>query len=194
MSVDIKYFEDKLEEVKSKITKDTGITLDHIALEVQGEKDFLHYAKENPLHQQLIKKGIIKNFEEEYPGFMVVYIYNKNPVRVMLGQKLLLTVCVEHAQKIVNKLKLPQNMLDNYVGHMFAHEICHIEQSKLEALYPEKLYNAEMTAKGNTQVKNELFAEYFADEFSDSEMRMNAEKLMWSIIEKRINSMPRGVR
>lgn len=149
------------------------------------DKDyFLKDAEANPHHQLLIKAGIIKDFEKEYPNFLVVYNYDKDPARLLLGLPFKISICYEIARERLKPYR-PQEV-KAFLKHAFAHEISHLLEEKLAKEHEAMYANFLKTCNGMESLANEMLAEFTADKVGSYKVAKEVENHMWFTINQRI--------
>lgn len=134
-----------------------GEVSNEVDIEFIDSKKFIEDAEGNKLNNALVKGGIIKNFEKEYPGFLVVYERNKMPLRKLMGLPYLISIDFQRAKRLLRPYNKKQ--VQKYFVSVFLHEITHIFEdsviSKHKVFYDKVLsdnYNEKSAA-------NEILAE-----------------------------------
>lgn len=181
------FLNEVLQETIKEFSEKIFPIADEIMLSYIDKDVFLENAKNDKLIQQQIALGFYKDFEKEYPNFLVVRQFHKNPLNKLFGIPFKITVCFEIAKK---KLKpFTKEEVKAYLKHAFAHELSHIYEEDIKQ-HNQKLWEDVLNiAKGNAAYGNELLAETVADMLSNGELHHKVEKQLWAIVFNRINKI-----
>lgn len=134
-----------------------GSVTNDVKIDYIDSEKFLNDAKENTFNSLLIKAGAIKNFDKEYPGFLVVYQHNKLPVRKLLGLPYLISIDFNRAKMFLRPYNKKQ--VEKYFVSVFLHEITHVfEDSVIEK--HKKFYDVTLADNfNNEEAAKEILAE-----------------------------------
>lgn len=175
--ISVKFINNIFEEVKKEYS-DKIIALPPIEL-MPISKDYLFkIAKEDPLNKILIEQGHIKDFEKEYPGFIVVLSKHKTPLTMLFYGHFIISVCYEMVSELLSPF--PINKVKSFLRHVFAHEITHIVENSIEHLYTN------LKKRTDPLVFSETLAEEVASKIEDSEDYKEVMQKLWEPIISRI--------
>ena len=181
-----------LQEVVGRYETEVCPLGNEVRLAFMDKDEFLSMAKENRLIQGQIKMGLYRNFEEEYPNFLVVLHEGKHPVLSVMGLPYRITVCFDIARKRLKPYHKEE--VRQYLHYVFAHELTHIVQEKLKDSHPHWWHKVLVESKGNVEAAHELLAEDVGKRFGDYEVYRRVEDGLWGIIHNRIRKMERSRR
>lgn len=187
MELTDKFLEDclkkSLEVFKSSDVADVS---NSVKLEYIDSQKFIEDAMENPLNKTLITSGIIKNFEKEYPGFLVVYERNKLPLRKILGLPYVISIDFVRAKRFLRPYNKKQ--VEKYFISVFLHELTHIFEdsviAKHKAFYDKALKNN----YGDVNAANEILAEAVSYKFGYKNVADKITNEMYKDIYAKIKS------
>ena len=121
-----------LSQVLEQTTKEYNskvMPIDKINIRYVDKGSYLEGVITDPYINLLIQKGIYKDIEKEYPGFLVVYNSDKDPLRLLMTRSYTFSICFEIARDKLKPFKTEQ--VREFLKHAFAHEITHIYEDRL---------------------------------------------------------------
>lgn len=187
MLITKRYLNRVLEETIEEFNKKVYPIDREVKLEYMEKKEYLMLAANNPINKNLINMGVFRNFNREYPSFLVVFTGQDNPIAQMLQLPFKITVCFEMAK---DKLKqFDETDVTEFLKHAFAHELTHLMQHRIIKKEPELWNKLRSQALGNEVAGHELLAEYMADRIGDSERYRHVEDRLWGVVRRRMDRM-----
>jgi hypothetical protein len=183
--MDIKkiFFKQVLDETL-KLYSEKVTPVNNVELKFVSKEIFLESAKKDKLIQFQIQLGVYKDFEKEYPNFLVVYNIDKNPLFSLLGGNYKISICDEIAK---DKLKsFTKQEVRDYLMHGFSHEITHILEDDLKVKLPDLWQNALDQTNGDIGLAHEQFAEDVADIVSSVENYKKVEDRLFSQVNQNL--------
>lgn len=128
MIINKQYIVNLMEETCSEFNKKVMKT-DSVEIKFVDKENFLEDAKKAFTNKLMIDKGIFKDFDREYPSFLVVYPMDKNPISLLLTGTYKISICYDIAREKLKPFNAKQ--VRAYLKHAFAHEIAHILEDKI---------------------------------------------------------------
>lgn len=168
-------FNETLQEFSNLFNNKVDVKINFIT---KGE--FLEDAKKNPNNQMLIQAGIIKDFEKEYPNFLVVYRHHKDPMSLFIFGAYKISFCFEIAR---DKLKpFSAKEVRDFLKHGFAHELSHIFEDDIIKQKDDLWQKALKQCHNDGNLAKEQFAEDIADMVYKSKTSKQVETKLWEKI------------
>ena len=184
------FLREVLQETVQEFSEKVVPVKEDVQLKFIDKEEFLESAKQNHLIQLQINAGFYKDFESEYPNFLVVNKADKEPFRLLLGLPFYITVCFEIAK---DKLKKhTKEEVRAFLKHGFAHELAHVYEGKIKSNLPELHESALEQGKENKQITEEVLSENVADLIGDRKTAKKVEMDLWSLVYKRMENKRRG--
>lgn len=168
-------FDETLQEFSQIFNNKTDVKINFI-----DKEKFLEDAKNNYMNQMLMEKGIIKNFEKEYPNFIVVYKYDKNPMALFAFGAYRISFCFEIARKKLKPFSAKE--VKDYLKHGFAHELSHIFEDDIIKNKTDLWQKALLNCHNDGSLAKEHFAEDIADMVYKSKTSKQVETKLWERI------------
>lgn len=145
------------EAIKIFKESNVGSVTNNVEIDYIDSEKFLSDARENTFNNLLIKAGIIKDFEKEYPGFLVVYQHNKLPIRNLLGLPYLISIDFNRAKKLLRPYNKKQ--IEKYFVSVFLHELTHVFETSVIEKHKEFYETVLASNYNNEEAANEILAE-----------------------------------
>jgi hypothetical protein len=168
-------FNETLHEFSNLFNNKTDVKINFI-----DKESFLEDAKKNPTNQMLIQTGLIKNFEKEYPNFLVVYKYHKDPMALFMFGAYKISFCFEIAREKLKPFSAKE--VKDYLKHGFAHELSHIFEDEIIKDKTDLWEKSLLDCHNEDHLAKERFAEDIADMVYKSKMSKQVEIKLWEKI------------
>lgn len=177
--------EDSLKEALNIFKENNiGEVTNEVDIDYVESDYFLSTAKENTLNDMLVKAGAIKNFDKEYPVFLVVYNNNKSPIRKMLGLPYLISIDFNRAKMLLRPYNKKQ--VQKYFVSVFLHEITHVFEDSVIAKHKAFYDKTLLDNFNNVDAANEILAETVSYKYGFKNVSDKINNELWATIYNRI--------
>lgn len=193
MKITKNYLNKIFEESKNDFKNNIYDFPHNIELEFIDKDKFLEDAMQNQVMQLQIKMGLFKDFKKEYPGFLVVYAYNKDKMRSLFNLPMKVSVCDEIAKEKLKKFTTRE--VSAFLRYAFIHEITHIYEDELIEAYKDEWGESLKVTRNNEHMAKEDFVEKMIEKLIPNKKEADeVSRKLWSLIEKRANDIQKSRR